>query len=496
MKIIIIGAGMGGLSAGIYGQMNGYDTEIYEMHSKAGGQCASWSRNGYTFDACIHHLVGCKDGSRVNQIWKNLGAMPLNLVYTRELVAAAFPGKEMFYDYYDLDKLRNHMLQIAPEDAPEIEKYISGIRSFLNKDVMGRMAAGKKDMLGMMPLVIKNMKYFKMSLKDYALRFKNPLLRRAIPMLEYSIPEIPTAVHFSKHAAGTDGDIAWPVGASQTLSEAMEKRYSDLGGKLHFGKKVEKILTQGNRVVGIRLADGSDQFSDIVISNADGRKTISGLLGGEYSNSDIDKWMQIDDKPGNWAAMVYLGVNRNLKDEPSALVLLLEKPVKLTGQEVDSLELQLYGFDTTMAPAGKGVIKAEITGTYSYWNDCTPEEYADKKREITDQVIDILESHYPGIREQVEVTDVVTLKTWERFMGGTHGFNNGPNKPFGFKSILSGKKTTLPGLERFYMAGTWVSGMGAAFINAQTGKTVIQQICKKDKKRFQSEPRLDFQSRE
>lgn len=57
-SIIIIGAGMGGMAAGIYGQMNGYRTRIFEMHTLPGGQCASWQRRGYTFDACIHHLMG------------------------------------------------------------------------------------------------------------------------------------------------------------------------------------------------------------------------------------------------------------------------------------------------------------------------------------------------------------------------------------------------------------------------------------------------------
>lgn len=65
-SIIIIGAGIGGLSTGVYGQINGYETQIFEMHSKPGGQCTSWKRNGYTFDPCIHHFFGCKSGSKIN----------------------------------------------------------------------------------------------------------------------------------------------------------------------------------------------------------------------------------------------------------------------------------------------------------------------------------------------------------------------------------------------------------------------------------------------
>ena len=58
-SILIIGGGIAGLSAGCYGQMNGFQTRIFEMHKKKpGGLCTSWKRQGYTVDGCIHWLVG------------------------------------------------------------------------------------------------------------------------------------------------------------------------------------------------------------------------------------------------------------------------------------------------------------------------------------------------------------------------------------------------------------------------------------------------------
>lgn len=57
-KVIIVGSGIAGLSAGCYLQMNGYDTQIFEAHNHPGGVCTSWTRKGYTVDNCIHWLVG------------------------------------------------------------------------------------------------------------------------------------------------------------------------------------------------------------------------------------------------------------------------------------------------------------------------------------------------------------------------------------------------------------------------------------------------------
>src|SRR5512142_899694 len=73
-SMIIIGAGIGGMAAGCYAQMSGCSTRIFEMQDKPGGVCTSWQRKGFTFDGCIHNLVGTKPGSKVRRIWEELGA--------------------------------------------------------------------------------------------------------------------------------------------------------------------------------------------------------------------------------------------------------------------------------------------------------------------------------------------------------------------------------------------------------------------------------------
>ncbi len=74
-SIIIIGAGIAGLSAGCYARMNGYDITIFELHSLPGGLCTAWERKGYTFDGCIHYLFGSGPGQPFYQTWVELGAV-------------------------------------------------------------------------------------------------------------------------------------------------------------------------------------------------------------------------------------------------------------------------------------------------------------------------------------------------------------------------------------------------------------------------------------
>lgn len=488
-SMIIIGAGMGGLASGIYAQMNGYKTQIFEMHSVPGGQCAAWKRKGYTFDACIHHLMGCSPNSKINVLWNELGAMPRELIYTKECVSVASPEGKLFNDYYDLELLEQHLKELAPNDSKAAEEYVRAIKAFSRHDIMGDMMLGTAwDLIRKTPAMLSAGKWFKPTMQQFADRFTDPFLKKAFPLLEYSIPNLPFFLHLAKHGYGYNKDIAWPVGGALEFAGSIEKRYKELGGEVHYKQKVEKILTRNDRAVGVRTADGSEHKADIIISNADGRKTIMNMLEGRYINDRIRKYCAEPQDETNWAVHVFLGVARDLSNEPSALVMLLDQPVEIAGHVNESLEMQMYGFDKTMAPEGKGVIKVELVSSYSYWKKLYRDRtfYEEEKEKVADTVVGLLEKRFPGIKNQVEVVDVPTLMTWERFMGGTHGFANMPNKEMSFIGSLfkRGPETTLPGLSNFHLVGAWVTSVGALFANALSGRTLIKAICKCDGKRF------------
>jgi len=243
--------------------------------------------------------------------------------------------------------------------------------------------------------------------------------------------------------------------------------------------------------VGARLIDGSEHYADLVISDADGRKTILDLLAGKYMDERIKGYCADPADETSWAVHVFLGVNRNLSCEPSALAMLLDEPATIAGHTNASVEMQMYGFDKTMAPAGKGVIKVELVSSYSYWKNLHADRprYDEEKQKVAQQVIDLLENRFAGIKGQVEVIDVPTLMTWERYMGGSHGFVGMPNKKVNILASAFGKgwEMTLPGLANFYLVGQWATSAGALFSNALSGRTAIRTICKQQGKRFVSE---------
>lgn len=107
-KIIIIGAGIAGLSAGCYARMNGYEAEIYEMHDKPGGLCTSWKRKGYIFDGCLHWLMGSHPGSSMYKLWAELGAVQGRRIYNKDIFYRfnSSDGRALVI-YCDVDKLES-----------------------------------------------------------------------------------------------------------------------------------------------------------------------------------------------------------------------------------------------------------------------------------------------------------------------------------------------------------------------------------------------------
>jgi phytoene dehydrogenase-like protein len=115
-SINIIGAGIAGLSAGCYGQMNGYRTHIFEMHNKPGGVCTSWQKKGYTISNCIHWVMGLGPGGNFRRIWEELGAAQgRKMVNYHEIMRVEGSDGKTFIAYTDIDRLEQHMKELAPE---------------------------------------------------------------------------------------------------------------------------------------------------------------------------------------------------------------------------------------------------------------------------------------------------------------------------------------------------------------------------------------------
>jgi phytoene dehydrogenase-like protein len=485
--MIIIGAGIAGLATGCYAQMNGYQTQIFERHDRPGGLCTSWERKGYTFDGCIHHLAGAGPHSRIYPIWEELGAVQgREMSFADELVRVEMPDGKAFHVYVDPDQLEAHMKALAPADRRVIEAYVGALRRFSELELLAAPLFGPADFLRLLPRVPAVMRWGRTTLEGVAERFSDPFLRQAFPTIQYDFPDIPVLINLNFLAGCHRRILGWPMGGSLAFSQAIADRYAGLGGELHTRSRVEGILVENDRAVGVRLADSTEHRADVVVSAADGRTTIFDMLGGRYANDAIRAYYAEPDEYQEMSVHVSLGVGRDTSQEPRALVLFLEHPVTLMGEPHDRLDIENYGFDPAMAPAGKAVLKVMLGSRYSFWKALSVDRarYREEKTAIAEMIIAQLDARFPGLKQQVEIVDVATPLTIERYTGNLHGFQAWGAKKNPWSTMIKGLSKTLPGLENFHMVGQWAGATIGISTQAIMARALIKTLCKQEGREF------------
>jgi phytoene dehydrogenase-like protein len=496
-SIIIIGAGFAGLCAGIYAQMNGYKSELFEMHNLPGGLCTSWKKKNYTIDCCIHWLVGSSPGTRMYDFWEEVGIVQgREFIYMDEYMRfEGEDGKPLIF-YSDVDRLEKELLKFSPQDYGPISDFIDGIKMCLKFDQTSIHTPLFKRLTRQFAVIYnfiisgkKMRKWMKITCSDFAAQFRNPLLTKAFN--EMWVPEFSMLFMLFTFAYLHNKSAGYPKGGSMPMSRALEERYKALGGTINYNKRVEKIITEGNNAVGIRLDDGTEFRSSKVISAADGYTTIFKMLEGKYTDEKInniyEKWL-----PFPPLIFAGFGVNRAFKELPlsvSGFSYQLKEPVEIGEAVRDRLYVHIYNHDPSMAPEGKTTITVMLNTDYDYWKKLASDKtaYVSKKKEIGDKLVALLEQRFPGISADVEMIDIATPETFVRYTGNWKGsFEGWLITPENANVIMKPMSQSLPGLQNFYMCGQWVEPGGGLPTGVMSARRLLKSICKADGRKFRT----------
>jgi phytoene dehydrogenase-like protein/ferredoxin len=499
-SVLIIGGGMAGLAAGCYARMNGFDTIIFEAHDLPGGLCTAWTRRGYTFDVSLHFITNSRWGG-LFPIWQELGALHGRTLVDHENggVIEDEQGRRSVA-YSDLDKMEAAMLALSPRDEQPIRELVGLARQLGALDMEVTKAQELWSIADTVKYLARNWrmlnvfrKWGKVSAQAWAQRIQDPLLRRALAWDApgWPMPDVPLPVVAMVLGMGQTNNMSYAVGGSVGVAHGVAARYADLGGRIVYNARVKEILVETvgegkqrtDRAVGVRLADGSEQRADYVISAGDGRTAIWGMLGARYMDAKIARFYR------EWQVypplvMVMLGVARDFSAEPHVLEYPLAQPVTVAGRERTRLELHHYCFDPTMAPPGKSVLQAWYTTDWEYWERLSGDRaaYRAAKEAVAAATIGALEQRWPGIGRDVEVVDVPTPLTFRRYTGNHRG------SPDGWcittRNFSQSMPRTLPGLAGFYMAGQWTLPFSGVPGAVMSGRAAVELICAAEKQRF------------
>jgi phytoene dehydrogenase-like protein len=493
-SVIIIGAGLAGLATGCYGQMNGFQTRIFEHHTTAGGVAAYWKRKGYLIDGGIHFVMQSPPDTVIDVLYKEMGLDQLQIVPLTCIgkVIDEATGRSIEVTQ-DLDQAAADMKSFFPDDSKTIDWLIRGAQELQGKNILSMGFGMAKELMGRFGMLKMSwemrgfLKYMMGKNNQSVAEFceKTPIhdswLRFILQNL--FLPQVPVWFIKMYLALLGDGMLGLLKNGCEEFVKLVEKRYWNLGGDITYRAKVEEILVEGNQAVGVRLADGSEHRADHVVSAADYHSTIHQLLQGRYTDRKIterfEKWPLLDP-----FLQVSFGVKRTFPDEPWAVVYRLQKPMQMGSSTIESFFIRICNYAPSLAPKGRTLIQPMIETDWSHWVKLreAPEKYTAEKQRIADECLLRLEAHYPGISKQVEMTDVATPHTYWRYTlnheGSYMGWSPTP------KLLTQLIERTLPGLSNFYLAGQWVTPGGSVPASMITGRNAIEIICQREKQEF------------
>jgi len=491
-SIIVIGAGLGGLSTGIYAQRNGYQCQIFEHARHPGGVASQWKRQGYTIDGGIHFYMGYRPGQPDHDIYRELG-IDQEDQYTEITNYGRFldPAHDRILDItQDLDQLAATMKKFSPGDAAFIDKIINGAKVFRHSNMtesMGKPPDMSRwwDTLKMLIKMRRTLRYYSgwytQSLDQAARELHDPWLAHVFRHL--FLPEVPVVFVMIILGALSSGNMAVRKDGSGGFARALEERYLDLGGEVTYGSTVEKILVEKDKAVGVRLSSGEEYRADHIVSAADGHSTLYQMLEGLYLTAPLKKlheeWPLF--KP---VVLMNYGIARDFSNEPSIVMLKPTSDIKTGYLTGDCWVIRVFNYCDNCAPAGHTLVQVMIESQWQPWKDIrkNKEAYKIEKETAAKQVLERLNDIWPGIEGQVEMTNVATPHTWWRYTRNRQGAFEG----FAItdKIFSTTVKRTLPGLDNFFMAGQWVVPGGGVIPTLVSGKHAAMLMCRRDGKVF------------
>jgi all-trans-retinol 13,14-reductase len=319
---IIIGSGMGGMAAAAALSKLGHKVLLLEQYQTLGGLTHSFSMEGFSWDEGIHYLNCVAPEDRERHILDWLSDSPIKFIsmgsiYDNLHIGDAAPlSLSRPYEAQERD-LKDRF----PDEGKAIEAWIAALRE-------GRQASLTVTSTRAMPEIIGSaMKWWHShAIKRWCMRTtqevideitNNPALAAAFAAQWFDHGGRPSKASFAMHALITGSYLesgAWyPAGGGAAFADHILPTITKAGGEARADTKVETLLVEDDRVVGVRTARGEDIRADVVISDIGARETVNHLLPNGCGHQD---WIdEINDLPHSVAHFsLFLGFEGDIED--------------------------------------------------------------------------------------------------------------------------------------------------------------------------------------
>jgi phytoene desaturase len=299
MHVIIIGAGLGGLSASIRLAKKGFSVTILEKNENVGGKVNSVESNGYKFDTgasllTMRHVLEELFEFTERRIEDYLEIIPL------DPICRYFWSDETVFDAStDLEKTENEIARLEPRDAGNFRKFLADARRKYEVSEKTFLAYSLNDLPKLLRpkylkdlLAISSMRTLDAHVKSY---FESPKLQQLFNRFATYNGSSPfqTPATFALIPYVEFGLGAWYArGGMYQIPKALERLAKEFGVEIKTDCTVEKILIENKKAVGVRLENGKILRSDYVVTNADAIETYRSLIDAKERKSFPDQKLE------------------------------------------------------------------------------------------------------------------------------------------------------------------------------------------------------------
>ncbi|MFA6232631.1 MAG: phytoene desaturase family protein [Bacteroidota bacterium] len=424
-KVIIIGAGPGGLSAGMLLAHHDIDVHIYEKNSTIGGRNASMRLGDFVFDLGPTFFL-MKEV--LEDLFHRTGRSLSDYAELQEIdpmYRLHFSDEMVFYPTRNQDRMKTELERVFPGSHDGYLRYLNREKKKYEKLIpcLAMPYSSLKDMLSWQ--FISSIPYLDLHqsvfgvlgryFDDIHLKSSFSFQAKYLGMSPWEAPGLFSILSFIEHGGG----IFHVTGGLSQLSAAMAKVFEEEGGTIHLSSPVREVLIENGCTVGVRLQDGSEQRADDVVINADFAHAMTNLVDKrhrrKYSNDTIAK------KEYSCSTfMLYLGINKVYDDMEHHSIIFADdyraNIADITRNGVLSEQPSFYVqnasvTDPTLAPAGKSTLYVLVPVP----NNTSNIDWSKEAGPLRDKIIALMETRggYTDLRSHIEVERVITPQDWQ-----------------------------------------------------------------------------------
>lgn len=502
--VIIIGAGLAGLTAAALLANRGLKVLLLEQHYQPGGSCGAFRRNGVTFDQGTSMLFGFGSrGFNPHRFVMNELGEPIEVIRHDTLYTLKYGGVPIRF-HSDLNLFFQDLSQLFDDDEmAQVRAFYRYIGDLYHKVIAANpicvapseippsvglrmLLRHPLKQLKLLSLLKKSAGFLvrKFITSERVIGFFNKMTSTYCYTL---IDETPAILIITMFMDNHVGGSYYPVGSSQQLAGKLERAFERLGGRVLYGTRVKEILFENGRAVGVAAEQAGKKYvykADAVVHAGTVWDFYGSLIPAGESSEEIRRWAA-SLVPTYPSVVLHCLVDASvIPEDTPPIIMLADNPGAL-----DEKEITLYIFslaDPSICPAGTHTVMA-IGPSLREWPSPADgayrsDGYMKAKREETKRLLDTLERHFPGFSRGLLYNTLATPTTLQRYVMKWRGSVAGPKQAMG--QDLLNRQHASTSWENLFMCGeSTVMGTGSPAVTISgisAANMVLRRLGKKE----------------